>query len=153
MLMSDQISALTESGKLMPVLAVLIAQHILVNDDYCKMFTEFSDMPDAETFVNVHEDFYQAYKNNEYQVGYYDIVGKPRNCTHSFKDKFAIIRENKAKADSTPDIPIIPFETFAFSEEYRSLIPDLSEEFADSFKCHCYGRCSCAAAPRPCGNG
>lgn len=119
----------TESWKLMPVLAVLIAQYILVNDDYCKMFMEFSDLPDAETFVNVHEDFYQAYKNNEYQVGYYDIVSKPQNCTHSFKDKFAIIRENKAEADETPDIPIIPFETSSFSEEYRSLIPDLSEEF------------------------
>lgn len=119
----------TESWKLMPVLAVLIAQYILVNDDYCKMFMEFSDLPDAETFVNVHEDFYQAYKNNEYQVGYYDIVSTPRNCTHSFKDKFAVIRENKAAADETPDISIIPFELSSFSEEYRSLIPDLSEEF------------------------
>lgn len=119
----------TESWKLLPVLAVLIAQYILLSDDYCKMFTEFSDMPDAETFVNVHEDFYQAYKNNEYQVGYYDIVSKPQNCKHSFMDRFAVIRENKAAADETPDIPIIPFEASAFSEEYRSLIPDLSAEF------------------------
>lgn len=119
----------TESWKMLPVLAVLIAQYILVNDDYCKMFMKFSDLPDAETFVNVHEDFYQAYKNNEYQVGYYDIVSNPRNCTHSFKDKFAVIRENKAAADETSDIPIIPFEPSSFSEEYRSLIPDLSEEF------------------------
>lgn len=119
----------TESWKLLPVLAVLIAQHILLSDDYCKMFTEFSDLPDAETFVNVHEDFYQAYKNNEYQVGYYDIASTPQNCTHSFKDKFAIIRENKAAADETPEIFITPFEPYSFSEEYRSLIPDLSEEF------------------------
>ena len=119
----------TESWKLLPVLAVLIAQYILISDDYCNMFMEFSDMPDAETFVNVHEDFYQAYKNNEYQVGYYDIVSKPQNCKNSFKDKFAVIRENKAAADEAADITITPFEASEFSEEYRNLIPDLSAEF------------------------
>lgn len=119
----------TESYKLMPVLAVLIAQYLLTDDDYCKAFTEFSELPDAASFVNLHEDFYQAYKNNEYQVGYFDIVSVPKVCTYSFRKKYAAIKENKAAISESPDVDIIPFEPSEFSEEYRSLIPELSEEF------------------------
>lgn len=119
----------TEEYKLIPVLAVLIAQYILINDDYCKAFMEFAELPDAESFVNVHEDFYQAYKNNDYQVGYFDVAGVPKGCTNSFKAKYEVIRENKAAFSEETHIPIIPFEPSDFSEEYKSLIPQLSEEF------------------------
>ena len=111
------------------MLAVLIAQYLLTDDDYCKAFTEFADLPDAASFVNLHEDFYQAYKNNEYQVGYFDIVSVPKVCTYSFRKKYAAIKENKAAISESPDVDIIPFEPSEFSEEYRSLIPELSEEF------------------------
>lgn len=119
----------TETFKLIPVLAVLIAQMMLTDDDYGNTFMEFADLPDAESFVNVHEDFYQAYKNNDYQVGYFDIAGVPRNCTRSFKEKFTVIKENKAAVGDMPDIPIIQFKASEFFNEYRSLIPELSEEF------------------------
>ncbi len=119
----------TETFKLIPVLATLIAQLMLINDDYGNTFMEFADLPDAESFVNVHEDFYQEYKNNDYQVGYFDIADIPRSCTHSFKEKFTVIRENKEAAANTPDVPVISFDSGEFSEEYRELIPQLSEEF------------------------
>ena len=118
-----------EEYKLLPVLCVMIAHYILKNDDYAKIFLDFADMPDAESFVNVHEDFYQEYKNNEYFVSYMDIDRIPRGCDFSFNEKYSVIRENKTAADETPDIPIIPFEPSSFSEEYRGLVPELSEEF------------------------
>lgn len=119
----------TEAQKLLPVLAVLIAQYILTDDDYCKAFMEFTELPDAESFVNIHEDFYQAYKNNDYQVGYFDIVSVPEQCMFSFRDKYAAVRKNKAAVSEGADVAVTPFEPSEFSEEYSSLIPELSEEF------------------------
>lgn len=118
-----------EEYKLLPVLCVMLAHYILKNDDYAKTFLDFAELPDAESFVNVHEDFYQEYKNNEYLISYMDINSVPKGCDFSFKEKYAVIRENKAAADETPDISIISFEPSSFSDEYRGLIPELSEEF------------------------
>lgn len=120
---------LTESHKITPVLAVLVAQHILTDDDYSKAFMEFADMPDAEGFVNVHEDFYQAFKNNDHQAGYIDVTKYPPNCTNSFREKFIVMRENKTAAEVVPEVEVIPFERSEFSEEYIGLVPELSEEF------------------------
>lgn len=116
--------------KLLPVLCVMLAQYILKDDDYSKEFLDFADLPDAEGFVNVHEDFYQEYKNDEYFISYIDISSVPKGCELSFKEKYAVMRENKAAADDDEaDINIIPFEPNSFSDEYISLIPSLSEEF------------------------
>lgn len=114
---------------MVPLLAVLIAQYILTNDNYSKAFLDFTEAPNAESFVNLHEDFYQGYKNNDYQVEYCDLASAPKACTNSFKARYSVIQENKESIKDTPEIEIIPFGKSVFPEEYRSLVPDLPEEF------------------------
>lgn len=52
----------TETFKIIPVLVLLLAQKILTDNAYKNAFLGFCDFPDAATFVNIHEDFYQSYK-------------------------------------------------------------------------------------------
>ncbi|MGN0701022.1 MAG: hypothetical protein ACI4J8_08485 [Oscillospiraceae bacterium] len=68
----------SDTFTMVPLLAVLIAQYILTNDSYNKAFLDFSETPNAESFVNLHEDFYQAYKNNEYRAEYCDLAFAPK---------------------------------------------------------------------------
>lgn len=119
----------SDKYKLLPVLVLLLAHFILTNDDYARVFMWFAESPDAETFVNLHEDFYQEYKNNEYLVSYMDIGKIPEECGFSFYDKYKVISENKAAITITPEAAITPFPSGSFSEEYIDLIPELSEEF------------------------
>lgn len=119
----------TDNSKLMPVLVILIAHFILTSNDFLKAFVEFARSPDAEAFVNIHEDFYQEYKNIDYNVEYSDIYAIPSCCRQSLRNRFSIIKENRLAAEKISDTKITPFAPDEFHEEYHCLIPQLSEEF------------------------
>lgn len=118
-----------ECYKLLPVLMVMICHFIITNDDYANAFMEFAQSPYAELFVNVHEDFYQQYKNDEYLVTYFDIKDIPFRCTQSFKEKYANINANKNATRVVIPLEEKHFDREDFREEFRELIPTLSREF------------------------
>lgn len=115
--------------KLLPVLSVMLAKLILTNSDYRKLFMFFVNLPDAENFVTVHEDFYQFYKNDEYIIDYRDIKEVPKECEISFCESESIIRKNKAMSLNNCNVTINSFTDSTFKSEFSELIPELSEEF------------------------
>ncbi|MDR2167361.1 MAG: AAA family ATPase [Clostridiales bacterium] len=115
--------------KLLPCFCVLLARECRINSDYSAAILEYTESPAADTFVNLHEDFYQAHKLDEYEVVYTNLGGFDRSEMLSFRDSFKVIAENKAMAKMDKTFVITPFAEDAFNEEYRSLIPTLSKEF------------------------
>lgn len=119
----------TETFKITPVLTLFLAQMILTDDTYKNNFLDFCDSPNAEMFVNIHEDFYQSYKNNEYQVNYFDVKSTAPSYPHSFVSEFSVISENKKAVTQITDVTVTPFATGEFCDEYWEFIPSLPAEY------------------------
>jgi len=85
--------------------------------------------PVADVFVNLHEDFYQHHKMDEYELSYRDLSDMYTAGWHSWAESYAVIRENKAAAAAKTESLIQKFPEDAFSSEQRTLIPYLSSEF------------------------
>ena len=116
--------------KLLPCFCALLARECRKNSDYWAMLIDFAESPAADTFVNLHEDFYQAYKFDEYKVEYTNLSGFDHDALRSFKENFSIITENRiqAKKANEQEMAITPFSGDEFLPEYRSLIPCLPPE-------------------------
>ncbi|MDR2504389.1 MAG: AAA family ATPase [Deltaproteobacteria bacterium] len=116
--------------KLLPAFCVLLARECRQDSDYAAMLLNFTDSPVADTFVNLHEDFYQAHKLDEYEVNYSNLSGFDHSELLSFRESFAVIAENKAqyKKESEREIAITAFAEDAFLPEYRYLVPVMPSE-------------------------
>ncbi len=117
--------------KLLPCFLVLLARECRQNSDYFKTFLDFVDNPAADTFVNLHEDFYQAHKFDEYEVNYANLTGFDYGSLLSYAESFRVIAENKKAIrteGNTGDV-IRMFDEEEFLPEYRALIPHLPDEF------------------------
>ncbi len=116
--------------KLLPCFLVLLARECRLNNDYYNMLSDFVKNPAADTFVNLHEDFYQAHKADEYDVSYANLSGFDFESMLSFAESYQIIAENqKAIGQQTlRDKQILKFDKEQFLPEYRSLIPHMPEE-------------------------
>ena len=115
--------------KLLPVFMVLLAKEIETMPDFATMLENFVEKPAADVFVNLHEDFYQAHKTEEYTVVYEDVLPfDTTECTAS-SSKYTVIRENKQEVIQEAELEIVPFAEDAFTEEQKAYIPHLSEEF------------------------
>ena len=115
--------------KLLPSLMVLLGCEIDENTEYRTVMDNFVDGPVADVFVNLHEDFYQNHKMDEYELEYKDLSDVDTNGWHSWAESYAVIRENKATAEEKTETPIRRFPEALFIEEQRTLIPNLSSEF------------------------
>ncbi len=116
---------------LLPVFVLLLVSLINSDDEYAAAFMKFVRKPSAAAFVTLHEDLYQHFKNHEFTINSYEINDSPTGCTVSLKEKIINIRDNTKKAkDSSSNTTVINFSENHFPEEYRSLIPELSDEFA-----------------------
>lgn len=115
--------------KLLPVFLVLLGQEVETNPDYRTIMEEFIDSPVADTFVNLHEDFYQNHKMDDYEIAYTDLSDLDTEGWHSYSSSYAVVRENKAAALKKDKQPIIRFPEDAFSDGQKELIPCLSSEF------------------------
>lgn len=123
-------SDLSEHYKLLPVMLLLLAKTIYEDDEYAAMFMEFVRTPNAADLVTLHEDLYQKYKNDEFILSCRDMTASADDCIVSLDQKLMNIYANTAAAEELPDITEIKaFESADFMEEYRELIPILSEEF------------------------
>ena len=115
--------------KLLPVFMVLLAREMETVPDYRTRMDEFVEKPVADVFVNLHEDFYQAHKMEDYIVQYEDILPFDTTEFTSYSSGYKVIRENKQQAKQEVELPIVPFAEDAFTEEQKAYIPHLSEEF------------------------
>ena len=115
--------------KLLPCFFLLLARECRTDSDYYTAILQYTESPAADTFVNLHEDFYQAHKFDDYEVIYANLSGFDKEEMLSFRDSFKAIAENKAEANQDKEIVITPFADDAFRAEYKYLIPALAEEF------------------------
>lgn len=115
--------------KLLPVFMVLLGQEMETNTDFRSMMESFAEKPVADTFVNLHEDFYQNHKADEYEIAYTDLADVDTEGWLSYASSYAVIRENKKESAKKVPVIIQRFSPDAFSEEQQGLIPRLSSEF------------------------
>jgi len=115
--------------KLLPCFCLLLARECRTDSDYYAALLRYIEAPAADAYVNLHEDFYQEHKFDEYEVIYANLSGHDTAEMISFRESFTVIAENRATAKQYREIVIAPFDDNAFLAEYRNLIPSLPEEF------------------------
>ena len=124
------ITHLDEQYKMLPMFMVLLAAEMETNTDFRSLMDNFAENPEADTFVNIHEDFYQNHKNEQYEIACMDLADFDTEGLHSYVAGTAVIRQNRNEAKKEEDrTRIITFPSDAFSEEQKSLIPHLGSEF------------------------
>ena len=110
--------------------AALLARDTSNNDDFNRVVFNYIENPTADTFVNIHEDFYQEHKMENYEFDAdKDLLNYNLADFISYKDVYGIIKQNKQKLEEKVDIIINKFEDKLFTEEQKQLIPKLGEEF------------------------
>lgn len=115
--------------KLLPAFCVLLAREMEISSDFRTMMDEFLENPAADSFVNIHEDFYQAHKMDEYQVEYVALPAIDQGSYRSFSSSYQVIKDNKEEMSTPKEVSIIPFPTEVFNAEQQTLIPRLPPEF------------------------
>ena len=115
--------------KLLPSFMVLLGREVDSNSEYRNVMENFMENPVADVFVNLHEDFYQNHKMDEYELEYEDISGVDTTGWHSWAESYAVIRENKEAAAKKTEDPIRRFPEDTFTEQQKVWIPALSSEF------------------------
>ncbi|MDO5100311.1 MAG: AAA family ATPase [Eubacteriales bacterium] len=117
--------------KLLPFFMVILARTIELEPDYRRIMEHFIEKPAADVFVNLHEDFYQMHKYQDFVIEYTNLTKSDMDVDglQSYAKSYQVIRENKREAESGHESEIVPFAEHAFSEEQRGLIPQLPPEF------------------------
>jgi hypothetical protein len=80
--------------KLLPVFLVLLGREMETNTDYRAILENFVECPVADTFVNLHEDFYQNHKMDDYEIVYTDLADVDTSGWHSYGGKKRRFRYN-----------------------------------------------------------
>jgi MoxR-like ATPase len=128
-LIKDEIEPLDSLYKLLPCFVILLAREMEFNQDFAVLTRNFLDSPTADIFVNIHEDFYQKHKNEEFCLIYSGMMSHDVSKFISCSFAYTALRENKKSAGKKKDLAITRFRRSAFLPEYRGLIPALSCEF------------------------
>lgn len=115
--------------KLLPTFCVLLAREMEKNSQFSIIMEKFVENPEPDTFVNLCEDFYQAHKDDEYILMYEEVPKFNKEKYRRFSDIYKIISENKNILSKNDEIKVNRFSEAEFSEEQKSNIPNLSEEF------------------------
>lgn len=97
---------------------VLLAYEMQDNVDFSAMLASYVSNPSADTFVNIHEDFYQAYKTDEYSIVYSDLSFFDTSPMLSFIDSYKVIKDNIAQTAIKKSIAVTPFAQDDFPSEY-----------------------------------
>lgn len=110
--------------------SALLARDINNNDEFNRIVFNYIENPTADTFVNIHEDFYQEHKMEEYEfITDKDLMEYDIKEFNSYKDAYKVIRKNKEQLNEKIEIEIIKFKDNIFTEDQKQLIPKLGEEF------------------------
>lgn len=128
-LLRSSIRYLHQHYKLLPCFIALLAAEMRVNERMRGMLLHYIENPAADTFVNIHEDFYQDHKANEYQVIYKDISGFDLKGFSAMSAFYQSARDNRKEMIELPEHRVSVFPPDAFREEYKQYIPRLPAEF------------------------
>ncbi len=115
--------------KLLPAFCVLLYREMQMNTDFSTMVLDYIENPTADVFVNIHEDFYQGHKMDEYDVVYSDLSGFDSDSMISFASTYQVIKENKQTINKQKLVEIITFSDKEFTREQKIFIPNLPKEF------------------------
>ncbi len=117
--------------KLLPCFLVLLARDCRMNSDFFQMLLDFAENPAADVFVNLHEDFYQAHKNEEFEISYASLAGFDSSELVAYGESMRTISTNKSAMQNgnVREISIPTFEEDDFLPEYRAMIPCMGKEF------------------------
>jgi hypothetical protein len=124
----DKIEPLTKLYKLLPCFAILLAKEIELNADFSFLINNFIESPAADIFVNIHEDFYQNHKYDEYDIQYCEPPFLNLSKFTSFFSTQEAVMENRKNIQEKQEIGIQRFGSDSFSKEYIELIPALGVE-------------------------
>lgn len=101
--------------KLLPAFCVLLAREAETNPDYRAVLDSFLESPEADTFVNLHEDFYQMHKLDDYDFTYADLPSVDKDAYRSFSSGYQIISHNRTemqrKKKQSFHSPMMPLRT------------------------------------------
>lgn len=115
--------------KLMPCFCLLLAKEMETNTEYRTIMESFINDAAVDVFVNLHEDFYQNNKAEDFDLEYTEVSTIDTEAFHSFSSSYQIIKDNIKSDKIDKKITITPFPQDSFNEEQRSFVPALSEEF------------------------
>ena len=115
--------------KLLPAFCVVLAKTMDEEPDFKALMERFIENPVVDEFVNLHEDFYQLHKMDEYSFAYADIPGIDTENWKSFSSSYEVIKENRKEMNEKKEVVLSSFSPALFDEEQLSMIPALSEEF------------------------
>lgn len=115
--------------KLLPAFTILIAREVERVSQYRDIMEKFIDAPEPETFVNLNEDLYQMHKMDDYNLSYGEVPSINKDEFTSFSETYETIRENKIALKKNDAVDVNKFDPSKFTDEQKSLIPALSEEF------------------------
>ena len=127
------------SYKLLSCFCGLLAFECRTDGDFNSMLLDYCERPAADTFVNLHEDFYQAHKTQDYKITYSNLSRTDTKSLISFRDGYRIIAENRRQLAVVYPIELVPFTKESFNPIYHQLIPALPAELIipDSVKSIC----------------
>ena len=115
--------------KLLPTFCLLTAREMERVNQYRDIMEKFLDNPEPDTFVNLNEDLYQMHKMDNYTLSYVHVPDIDKDAFTSFSKTYETIRENKLALKKNEAVPVQKFAASEFSDEQKTLIPALSEEF------------------------
>lgn len=122
-------SYIDEYYKMLPAFCLLLAKEMEINSDFRDMMEDFCENPAVDTFVNLHEDFYQNHKLDDNSLSYGAVSNDDISSMNSYSDTYLVIKQNKDGLNSKKEIGINAFDDNVFTEEQKKWIPQLTEEF------------------------
>ncbi len=128
-LITGDITDLVQSYKLLPVFLVLLYAEINENPDFRILYEKYLSAPEVDAFVNLHEDFYQNHKDDEYQVAYHEIADIDHAGWDSYAAAYRVFCENQANRNSDGSVFVPCFNPGDFGSDARFFIPRLPSEF------------------------
>lgn len=111
-----------------PEILLLAVKEYIQNPLWAARLEKFSENPACDDFVNLHEDFYQDYKADEFRLGFGNISPDSKDGLVSFGERYATVCRNKVQLNKTKKIDLVKFDESEFSSDRLSLVPELSEE-------------------------
>ena len=120
---------LTSFYKLLPLLMVVMAYESENNADYRLILEKFMETPAADAFVNIHEDLYQNYKAEDFDIAYVDLATPDLESMHSYADMYGIVQGNMGELRWKVEQKIVPFPKGSFTREQLQMVPQLGKEF------------------------
>lgn len=106
----------------------LLAYDMITHREMSELLLAYVQKPAADTFVMIHENFYQSHKFDSIQLNYVDDLPFDATQYQVFSDMYKIKLENEQATSSA--VPVIHrLDENQFDQRWLLLIPRLAAEF------------------------